>query len=275
MQVITAPEDMTAWSLAERARGRRIGLVPTMGFLHAAHTSLVDLARNHCDRVVVSIYVNPLQFGPDEDLDRYPRDTEGDLATCERHGATTVFIPTQLYPPGFATTVSVEGLTTGLCGAHRPGHFDGVTTVVARLFGIVLPHIAVFGEKDYQQLAVVTRMSADLALGVEVVPAPLVRDSDGLALSSRNRYLSPEERRRGLSLSRALRAMRDSNIRDVPALKAIGEAELEVDKLDYLEVVSAENLEPLQQVDRPARALVAGFVGATRLIDGLNLEPRS
>jgi len=274
VQVLTSADAMTAWSLEHRAAGRRIGFVPTMGYLHAGHASLVDLARNHCDRAVVSIYVNPLQFGPDEDLDRYPRDADGDLATCERHGAAAVFMPPTLYPSGFSTNVAVAGLTTGLCGAHRPGHFDGVTTVVARLFGIVRPHIAVFGEKDYQQLAVVRRMSRDLALGVEVVPGPLVRDSDGLALSSRNRYLSPDERRRGRSLSRALWAMRDADLSEVSQLIALGRGILEVDALDYLEVVCAEDLTPLERLDRPARALVAGMVGATRLIDGMNLEPR-
>ncbi len=275
MQVFTTPESMTAWSLEQRSEGRRIGFVPTMGYLHRGHASLVDLAGNHADRVVVSIYVNPLQFGPDEDLDRYPRDAEGDLATCQRHGAAAVFMPSSLYPPGFATNVQVRGLTRGLCGAARPGHFDGVTTVVARLFGMVRPHVAVFGEKDYQQLAVVRRMTEDLALGVEIVPGPLVRDHDGLALSSRNRYLSPSERARGLSLIRALRAMRDAPTRDVAQLREVGMGILEVDRLDYLEVVCAASLEPLERVDRPARALVAGFVGATRLIDGMDLEPGS
>jgi len=275
VQVITSADAMTAWSLQQRSAGRRIGFVPTMGYLHHGHASLVDLARNHADVVVVSIYVNPLQFGPDEDLDRYPRDADGDTATCRQHGAAVVFMPPTLYSPDFRTTVRVEGLTDRLCGAHRPGHFDGVTTVVARLFGIVRPHIAVFGEKDYQQLAVIRRMSRDLALGVEIVPGPLVRDRDGIALSSRNRYLSPDERRRGLSLSRALRTMRDADEADVAALRAIGLSLLELDQLDYLEVVDADSLEPLERLDRPARALVAGTVGATRLIDGMDLEPRS
>ncbi len=274
MQIITDPQAMTAWSLEQQAAGHRVGFVPTMGYLHSGHASLIDIAGNHADRVVVSIYVNPLQFGPDEDLDRYPRDPEGDLATCERHGAHAIFMPASLYQPGFCTNVSVSGLTGGLCGAHRPGHFDGVTTVVARLFGIVRPHIAVFGEKDYQQLAVVRRMTLDLALGVEIIPGPLVRDHDGLALSSRNRYLSAEERRRGLSLSRALRAMVSASTSDVAELKRIGSEQLEVDRLDYLEVVCASSLAPLAKLDRPARAVVAGFVGSTRLIDGMALEPR-
>jgi pantoate--beta-alanine ligase len=275
LQVFTTPEAMTAWSQAQRAAGQRIGFVPTMGYLHQGHASLVDLAGNHSDRVVVSIYVNPLQFGPDEDLDRYPRDTDGDLATCRRHGASAVFMPASLYPSDFTTTVSVAGLTRGLCGGSRPDHFDGVTTVVTRLFGMVRPHIAVFGEKDYQQLAVVRRMSEDLALGVEIVPGPLVRDHDGLALSSRNRYLSPSERAQGLSLSRALRAMQAVSTDSISELRSIGLGILDVDRLDYLEVVCARSLEPLERLDRPARALVAGSVGATRLIDNMDLEPPS
>ncbi len=275
MLVFTSEGAMTAWSLEQRAAGHRVGFVPTMGYLHHGHASLIDIAGNHADLVVVSIYVNPLQFGPDEDLDRYPRDADGDLATCERHGAAAVFMPATLYPPDFSTTVRVDGLTEGLCGAARPNHFEGVTTVVARLFGVVRPHIAVFGEKDYQQLAVVRRMSRDLALGVEIVPGPLVRDHDGLALSSRNRYLSADERRRGLSLSRALRAMRDADTRNVAQLLTLGRAVLEIETLDYLEVVCADSLRPLEVVDRPARALVAGYVGATRLIDGMDLEPRT
>ena len=275
MQTLTSAQAMTAWSLEQRGAGLSIGFVPTMGYLHAGHASLVDLARNHTDRVVVSIYVNPLQFGPDEDLDRYPRDTPGDLATCERHGAAAVFMPSTLYAPGFATTVQVAGLTDGLCGAHRPDHFDGVATVVARLFGIVRPDIAVFGEKDYQQLAVIRRMTDDLALGVRIVPGPLVRDADGLALSSRNRYLDPEQRRRALSLSHALHAMRHSELTRVSALKRLGLSLLEVDQLDYLEVVCAQTLQPLEDLDRPARAVVAAVVGTTRLIDGVALVPGS
>ncbi len=274
MQLFSSAQAMTAWSLEQRMRGLSLGFVPTMGYLHAGHTSLMDLAGQHADHVVVSIYVNPLQFGPDEDLDRYPRDTQGDLAKCRAHGCAAVFMPDSLYAPDFATTVRVGGLTRGLCGADRPGHFDGVTTVVARLFGIVQPQFAVFGEKDYQQLAVVRRMSIDLALGVEILPAPLVRDHDGLALSSRNRYLSPAERARGLSLSHALRAMQDSPLRHVAALRSLGLALLDVDELDYLEIVDASSLVRLEILDRPARALVAARVGATRLIDNLAMEPR-
>ncbi len=274
MQVFTRPHEMTAWSEARRRQGATLGLVPTMGFLHQGHASLMDLAARHSQVVVVSIYVNPLQFGPGEDLDRYPRDPEGDLALCAEHGVSAIFMPDGLYSPGFSTSVSVGGLTSGLCGASRPGHFDGVTTVVARLFGIVRPHHAVFGEKDYQQLAVVRRMSLDLALGVEIIPGPLVRDPDGLALSSRNRYLSATERGRALSLSRALRQMQASTLTEVAALRRLALQTLDVDRLDYLEVVDARSLQPLHTVDRPARALAAALVGGTRLIDNLALDPR-
>lgn len=274
MEILREAAEMTRWSRARRDQGQALAFVPTMGFLHAGHASLMDIARDHCERVVVSIYVNPLQFGPTEDLSRYPRDVEGDLATCRAHGVSAVFLPETLYEPGFCTTVSLTGPSRGLCGARRPGHFDGVATVVARLFGLVQPRVAVFGEKDWQQLAVIRRMVRDLALEVEIVGGPLVRDHDGLALSSRNRYLSPAERTRALSLSRALNAMQASGLTEVSALCALGRSLLDVDRLDYLEVVEAEHLTPLAVLDRPARALVAAYVGSTRLIDNLPLEPR-
>lgn len=260
--------------LERRSRGERIGFVPTMGFLHAGHTSLMDRARSLCDHLVVSIFVNPLQFGPGEDLDRYPRDHEGDAAKCRAHGVDTLFLPPEaaFYPADRSTTVSVGGLSAGLCGADRPGHFDGVTTVVARLFGLVQPHVAVFGEKDYQQLAIIRRMVRDLAMPVEVVGGPLVRDSDGLALSSRNKYLQPDQRARALSLSGALRAMAAAAAAgedDVGALLAIGHGTVDADQLDYLEIRCAESLAPLLVLDRPARAFVAARYGATRLIDNL------
>lgn len=277
MELITTPLDMTATAAGWRAQGLRIGLVPTMGFLHRGHTSLMEALRARVDRLVTSVYVNPLQFGPSEDLARYPRDPDGDLARCRGVGVDAVFMPDDLYPEGFSTSVSVHGLTDGLCGAKRPGHFEGVATVVTRLFGLTRCDVAIFGEKDYQQLQVIRRLVRDLALPVEIVAGELVREVDGLALSSRNTYLSEDERRRALSLSRALCAMaaevRDGR-REVPSLQRQGRAHLDVDKLDYLEVVDAESLAPLETVDRPARALVAAFVGKTRLIDNVALEPR-
>lgn len=209
MHVVGSPEAMVAWADAARAEGHRIGLVPTMGFLHRGHVSLMERLRPRVDRLVVSIFVNPLQFGPNEDLDRYPRDPEGDGARCEAAGVDCLFVPDDMYPDGFQTEVSVHQLTTGLCGASRPGHFEGVCTVVARLFGLTRCHEACFGEKDYQQLMVIRRMVEDLAMPVKIVPGALVRDDDGLALSSRNKYLSPTERSRALSLHRALQSMAD------------------------------------------------------------------
>lgn len=261
-------ERVRAWQTA----GLSVGFVPTMGFLHAGHASLMALARPRCDRLVVSIFVNPLQFGPNEDLSRYPRDLAGDERLCAAEGVDVVFAPTDFYPPDRATTVSVAGLTEGLCGAARPGHFDGVTTVVARLFGVVQPQLAVFGEKDFQQLAVIRRMTTDLGLPVEIVGGPLIRDPDGLAMSSRNTYLSADERRRALSLSAALRAVVNAATageRDVDTLRAAGRAALEVDRLDYFEIVDPGTLAPLATLDRPARVLVAGWIGRTRLIDNM------
>lgn len=277
MRTVSDPAELQALTLGWRAQGLRVGFVPTMGFLHRGHTSLMALARPLCERLVVSIYVNPLQFGPNEDLARYPRDPEGDAAKCAGEGVDLLFTPPSLYPEGFQSRVTVQGLTEGLCGAARPGHFEGVTTVVARLFGLVQPTLAVFGEKDYQQLAVIRRMVADLAMPIEVLGGALVRDEDGLALSSRNAYLSPEERARALALVRALRALAAAvavGEREVATLTALGRETLGaagVDRVDYLEVVDPDTLTPLQVVDRPARALVAAWVGRTRLLDNLAL----
>lgn len=276
MELVTQPAAMTAWSEARRVEGGRVGLVPTMGFLHSGHASLMDALRPHVDHLVVSIYVNPLQFGAGEDLERYPRDPDGDAALCRAHGVDCVFQPDDLYPDGFATSVAVHGLSERLCGAERPGHFEGVCTVVARLFGLTRCDVAAFGEKDFQQLAVLRRMVADLALPTEIVGCPLVRDDDGMALSSRNVYLSATERVRGRSLFRALTAMADAaatGVVDTQRLLEVGRAQLDVDAVDYLEIVGADDLAPLTRLDRPARALVAAHVGATRLIDNAALVP--
>ncbi len=272
MQIVTDPGALQRATLAQRAGGNRVGFVPTMGFLHAGHTSLFDIARDRCDWLVASIFVNPLQFGPGEDLDRYPRDPEGDAQACLQHGVDVLFMPERLYLPDHSTAVTVSGVTEGLCGGRRPGHFAGVTTVVARLFGLVQPHVAVFGEKDYQQLAVIRRMARDLAMPVDVVGGPLVRDADGLALSSRNAYLSPEQRGRALTLHRALDAMAAAQTPSVPELLEIARGVLDVDRLDYLEVRDAESLQPLERLgERPARGFVAAWFGGTRLIDNRSL----
>ena len=269
MRTLSDPAALNAGMLRLRAAGTRIGFVPTMGFLHEGHLSLMRLARAHCDHLVVSIFVNPLQFGPSEDLDRYPRDAEGDAAKCQANGVDTLFTPSELYPPDRSTLVQVTELTSGLCGASRPGHFDGVTTVVARLFGLVQPHTAVFGEKDYQQLAVIRRMVRDLCLPVDVLGGPLVRDADGLALSSRNEFLDAPSRARALSLNRALRTLAGATTTNAAERIALGRAELDTDGVDYLAIVDPDSLQPLTEINGRARALVAARIGNTRLIDNL------
>ena len=267
---------MTAWSRAARAGGERIVFVPTMGALHAGHVALLEEGRRRGDKLVLSIFVNPTQFGPNEDLARYPRDLPGDLAKAAGAGTDVAFVPepSDIYPAGFQTTIEVRELARGLDGLFRPGHFAGVATVVAKLFNIVQPDAAIFGQKDFQQLAIVRRLVADLAMGIEIVGLPTVREPDGLAMSSRNAYLSPAERERALSLSRALFAARDraaAGARDAQLLVEGARAALDVDRLDYLELCDAATLTPLVQIDRPAVLLVAAFIGRTRLIDNIQI----
>jgi len=269
MKTVADPAALHGEMCTRRMDGQRIGFVPTMGFLHEGHLSLMQRARKECDHLVVSIYVNPLQFGPNEDLDTYPRDHEGDAAKCAAVGVDTLFLPPTLYDSDHSSTVSVSGLSERLCGANRPGHFDGVTTVVARLFGLVQPSIAIFGEKDYQQLAVIRRMVRDLCMNIDIVGAPLVRDTDGLALSSRNKYLNDADRARALTLHRALHAIRDDSDPDANKRIVAARKILDADKIDYLEVVDPLSLEPVDRINGPARALVAAWIGTTRLIDNL------
>jgi pantoate--beta-alanine ligase len=276
VEVIRSAAEMAAWSRAARGRGDRIAFVPTMGALHEGHVTLLREARLRGDRLALSIFVNPTQFGPNEDLARYPRDLPGDLQKAAGAGTEVAFVPeaSEVYPPGFQTFVEVRELSRGLDGVFRPGHFTGVATVVAKLFNIVAPDVAVFGEKDFQQLAIVRRMVADLAMPIEIVGVPTVREADGLAMSSRNAYLSPEERRRALSLSRALFGARDSaaaGVREAALLLREARTGLDVDKVDYLELCDASTLVPITAVDRPAVLLVAAFVGRTRLIDNVRI----
>lgn len=263
------------------ARPRTV-LVPTMGALHEAHASLMRVARDHAGpdgTVVVSVFVNPLQFGPGEDLDRYPRTFDADLAVCEAEGVDVVFAPSvdEVYPGGEPqVTVEPGPVATILEGASRPGHFRGVLTVVAKLLGLVRPDVAVFGQKDYQQLALITRMAADLCLGVEVVGAETVREADGLALSSRNRYLDPAQRQQAVALSRALHAARDAGGQGYGAALAAGRAvldEAEGVDLDYFEIRATDlgELPAAVPPQTPARAVVAARVGTTRLIDNMAL----
>jgi pantoate--beta-alanine ligase len=277
---IETKADLRAACDDARAEGGAVGLVPTMGALHDGHLSLIRAARAANDFVVVTIFVNPLQFGPNEDFDRYPRALDADLARCRDAGVDCVFSPTvlEMYPRGESlTVVHVNQLTTGLCGATRPTHFDGVTTVVTKLFALVGPSRAYFGRKDAQQLAVVTRMAADLDLPVEVIGCPIVRESDGLALSSRNRYLSAEQRESALILSAALRDGADAAIageRDtrelVRRIRAIVVCEPVVE-LEYVEIVDAHDLRPLDALTGDVLIALAAHVGTTRLIDNVTL----
>lgn len=281
MRVIESVEEFRA---ARRALPGRLAFVPTMGFLHEGHLALMRYARSQADHLAVSVFVNPTQFGPSEDLDVYPRDREGDIAKCASVGCDLMFFPpaSQMYPDGRsqATFVEVEGLTAGLCGAARPGHFRGVTTVVTKLFNIVQPDVAVFGQKDYQQFAVLRQMARDLNMPIEVVSAPTVREPDGLAMSSRNVNLKASDRQAALSLSRGLRAAWQAwhqGARDAGVLEAIvrGTMEGAGARLDYVQAVDPTSLRPLDADPNPAtEALiaVAGFVGAVRLIDNLRLD---
>jgi len=278
VEVINSLSAMSAWSEAARKRGERIAFVPTMGALHAGHLSLLSAAREHGDRLVLSIFVNPTQFGPNEDLARYPRDLDGDLAKAGGVGTDIAFVPEakDMYPPEAQTFVEVRQVSRGLCGERRPGHFVGVATVVCKLFGIVRPHAALFGEKDFQQLAVIRRMVADLSLPVEVVGRPTLREQDGLAMSSRNAYLSTADRQRALAIFQGLSAARERFLAGTRASASLAETALakmqgQMDSIDYVEIRDADSLAPVKIVDRAAVILAAAHVGATRLIDNLRL----
>jgi len=272
---IAAMQEMSAgW----RSAGDIVAVVPTMGFLHDGHTALIRRAREEADRVVVTIFVNPTQFGPEEDFDRYPRDLDNDLERCKEASVDTIFMPTvdEMYPEGSSTWVREESLSRSLCGVRRPDHFKGVTTVVCKLFHAVLPDVAVFGDKDFQQARVISRMVRDLNFPVRVVTIPTVRESDGLAMSSRNRYLSPEQRRAALSISRGLTLAREaceSGTRAAKALLAIVTDEIEGDngEIEYAECRDADNLEPVESVGTSAIIAVAVRFGDTRLIDNVRL----
>ncbi len=264
---------MRDWCRARQREGQTVGIVPTMGALHEGHLSLVRRGKSTCDLCVATIFVNPTQFAPGEDLSRYPRPLDRDLEMLREEGVDAVFLPTDeiMYPEGFGTYVTVPPVGMSLEGASRPDHFRGVTTVVNKLFQIIPADSAFFGQKDYQQLRVVEHMVRDLNIATEIVPCDIVREHDGLAMSSRNRYLSEDERKIALSLSRSLAMaaeMYDSGENRVAMLEQAMRSELTAcTKLDYAVVVDADTLEPIEVVDRRAVALVAAHVGTTRLID--------
>ena len=272
---------MSLWSDAQRVAGRRVALVPTMGALHSGHLALVDEARRHADIVAVSIFVNPLQFDRRDDFDAYPRPIDDDLALCAEHGVDAVYAPraSAMYPPGFETHVNPGPLADVLEGAQRPGHFRGVTTVVAKLFGAVRPHVAVFGQKDFQQLTIIRRMTTDLDMGIEIVGMPTVREYDGLAMSSRNRRLSPAQRATAVCVSQALQVVADATTRglsDVAQLRALGQSVIDrqpLARFEHLEIVHPDTLQPLTVVGDAAIAVTAVWFGGVRLIDNRLLSP--
>lgn len=265
----------------QRQKGKIIALVPTMGYLHEGHLSLMEEGRRRVDLLIISIFVNPTQFGKGEDYQKYPRDLESDKGLARKVGVDVIFAPktSLMYPSGYQTWVEVTEVTKNLCGASRPGHFSGVTTVVAKLFNIIEPHIALFGEKDFQQLVTIKQMVADLNFDIEIVGMPTVREKDGLALSSRNTYLSPPERAAALSLSRSLRRAREliaSGERSAPRIIQEVKATIGREKLidiDYIKICDIDNLKVLRKIDQRAVLALAVKLEKTRLIDNCILEP--
>lgn len=280
LPVVRSVAELRAQVAAWRGEGLSVALVPTMGALHAGHLSLVGRGLELVDRVVASVFVNPTQFGPNEDFARYPRQEEKDAAALAGAGCHLLFAPTvdEMYPEGFATAVSVGGVAEGLCGAVRPGHFAGVATVVTKLLLQCLPDVALFGEKDYQQLAVIRRFVRDLDIPVRVEGVATLREDDGLAMSSRNAYMTPEQRAIAPWLIRALTGVADglragAKAADLCPMAASGLLKAGFDSVDYIEVRDAASLAPAETLDRPLRILVAARLGKTRLIDNIGVEP--
>ena len=277
MKIIHSPQEMQGYALAQKRQGIRIGFVPTMGFLHEGHLSLMRLARETSDLLVVSIFVNPTQFGPGEDLAAYPRDVERDRALCEREAVAVLFSPAdgEMYADDRSVWVAETQLSCGLCGASRPGHFRGVATVVGKLFNIVQPDVAVFGQKDAQQVRVIQRMVRDLDFPVQVVVAPIAREVDGLAMSSRNAYLSAGERRQATCLYRALQLaerLHAEGVREVATLRERMMKVIDAEpaaRIDYIEMVDDETLQPVDRIESATLVALAVRIGDTRLIDNV------
>ncbi|HHV76098.1 MAG TPA: pantoate--beta-alanine ligase [Syntrophothermus lipocalidus] len=281
MQVFTRVQEMQEWSLQQKRLGKKIGLVPTMGYLHDGHLSLVRRAKAECDVVIVSIFVNPLQFGVGEDYEEYPRDLTRDAALLEKEGVEAAFAPSvkEMYPQGYSTTVEVGGeITAKLCGKSRPGHFKGVTTVVSKLFNICLPEVAYFGQKDAQQAMIIEKMVRELNFPLRIVRGPIVRESDGLAMSSRNVYLNEEERKSALVLSQALGLARELIENGETSVGKVKEAMINLinskpfTDIDYVEIYNGEDLSDLAEIKGKVLVALAVRVGKTRLIDNLLLE---
>lgn len=280
MKIIKDRQSLDVWLAECRREGARVGFVPTMGALHQGHLSLLATAKRECGRTIVSIFVNPTQFGPGEDFDRYPRTFAEDQAKLAAGGCDAVFLPevATIYPPGGKTAIQVEPLGSQLCGAVRPGHFQGVATVVTILLNLVRPHVAYFGLKDYQQFTLIRQMVGDLAMPVAVVGVPTVREADGLALSSRNRYLDPEQRLQAVAISRALHRARDryqAGERSAANLETVGRQVLQeagIDLIDYVEVRDGSTLAKVERVSVEPVMLIAARVGKTRLIDNIVLS---
>lgn len=281
LSIIESAAPMQQQALAWRAENKRIGFVPTMGYLHDGHVSLMRLLRPRCDILITSIFVNPMQFGPQEDFAQYPRDLQRDMKLCENAGVDIVFYPQveDMYPKNFHTHIEVEYLTETLCGPWRPGHFRGVATVVCKLFNIVQPHLAAFGQKDAQQVVVIERMVQDLNLPVEIVVGPTLREPDGLAMSSRNVYLSPTERQQATALYHALtlaeRMLRDGERDSTPiisAMKSLIQREVAAPVIEYIEIVDRATLHALQPVAGDIIVALAVRIGKTRLIDNFMLR---
>ena len=270
MKIFRDPKKLQKWCRARRLAGAKIGLVPTMGYLHEGHVSLIAKAKaKGADEIVVSVFVNPVQFCPGEDYEKYPRDEKADLAKCKAAGATAIFFPTpaNMYLERHSVYVNEEDLSKGLCGARRPGHFRGVCTVVAKLFNLAHPNFAVFGQKDYQQAQVIKRMVRDLNFDLDIVIAPIVREPSGLARSSRNTYLSPVEKENALALSRSLKGVTVGKTAAAESRRIRAELEKASLRVDYVEFVDGETLEPVRRVEKGICVLLAAYDGKTRLID--------
>ena len=279
MQIVSTVEEVRKQVKKWREEGLSVGLVPTMGYLHEGHKSLIDKAVEQNDRVVVSVFVNPIQFGPNEDLATYPRDLERDAALCENAGANLIFHPEpeNMYESDFCSFIDMDGLTKGLCGKTRPTHFRGVCTVVGKLFNIVEPDRAYFGQKDAQQLAIIRKMVQDLNFDIEIVGCPIVREEDGLAKSSRNTYLSDEERKAALCLSRSVKLGQEIIHAGISAEELLGKMRAVIEaeplaKIDYVSMVDALTMQPVEKADHNVLVAMAVYIGKTRLIDNFSYE---